>query len=449
LNPAALETDGTTAAVPSQWSSSHEASRWAAPSSANSLRVAALIGLTLTVIGVAGSAIGEVLPARVLVLLAAGALFAQARQEWRVGIAGSVGLIALAMMNPVFSLYFLVLVVALTAVRRSTFPFLAVLVLAAMVAPKTAFTVRYHEPGYWNWINEPSLTLAIFVSAMWLRTRSQTRPGSPPPHDDPLSFALYYLFPSHAANPMVFSPVLLSRERRIDARSVLILLGWFVVKAVALVTLRQLGPRAFLVGVAPGDVLTVGRFELWGMVIASYLETFLALAATADIPVLIGRLFGFPLPDPFRFPLLAWNPVELWRRWGIYNRNVLLQLVYFPLGGSRRRKYLNVMLTFLGSALLLHSGWFGSKYWQVGAPGWRDQSVYFLLQGLGVCACLAVWDWTGKPPRNRTVPRVSLALVAAIAATQTWTALIHVMVLAPNVTIADRARLVARCLGLA
>ena len=28
-------------------------------------------------------------------------------------------------------------------------------------------------------------------------------------------------------------------------------------------------------------------------------------------------------------------------------------------------------ITFLASALLLHSGWFGSKYWIVGAGGWR------------------------------------------------------------------------------
>ena len=98
---------------------------------------------------------------------------------------------------------------------------------------------------------------------------------------------------------------------------------------------------------------------------------------------------------------------------GIYNRHVLLQLVYLPLGGGRRRKYLNVMLTFLASALLLHSGWFGSKYWHVGTAGWRDQSIYFLLQGLAVCACLAVWDWSGKDARNRPAPRLSLALIPA------------------------------------
>lgn len=423
------------------------AQTWPARLPAEALRAAGVVALTLAAIGVAGAGIGEVLPVRLLVLLGAGALFAQARPEWRVGIAASAGLLALASTNPVFSVYFLGLVSVLAALRRRTVPFVVVLVAAAIVAPKMAFSRHYHDPGYWNWINEPSLTLALFVSALWLRARSRTDHGNPAPPDDPLSFASYYLFPSHAANPMLISPVLLSRARGIDFRATLTLLGWFVAKAAALVALRRLGPGAFLSGLGPDDVDALSPLALWGRVLASYLETFLVLAASADIPILIGRLYGFPLPDPFRFPLFAWNPVELWRRWGLYNRNFLLQVVYFPLGGSRRRKYLNVMLTFLASALLLHSGWFGSKYWEVGTAGWRDQSIYFLLQGIGVCACLAIWDWSGDPTRARATPRFSFALIAAIVCTQAGNALIHVVILAPKIEIAARARLIARCLG--
>ena len=411
--------------------------------------MAAVVGVTLAVIGIGGSAIGELLPARVLVLLAAGALLAHARPDLRVAIACGIGVLALAMMNPAFSVYFVILVGALTVARRQTVVFLVVLVSAAILAPKTAFVVHYHRPGYWNWINEPSLTVALLVSVLWLRTRGRPGPGTATPPDDSLSFALCYLFPSHATNPMPYSPALLSRARQFDARAILTLLAWFVAKAAALVALRRFGQSGLLARLGPGDLDTLGRFDLWGMVILSYVETCLSLAATADIPVLMGRLFGFPLPDPFRLPLLAGNPVELWRRWGIYNRHVLLQLIYLPLGGGRRRKYLNVMLTFLASALLLHSGWFGSKYWQVGTAGWRDQSIYFLLQGLAVCACLAVWDWTGKDARTRTARRFSLALIPAIVVTQGWSALVHVTILAPNIALGDRARLVARCLGLA
>ena len=290
--------------------------------------------------------------------------------------------------------------------------------------------------------------MALFVSAMWLRTRADARRGRPAPSDDPLSFFLYFFFPSHAANPMVFSPVLLSRERRVELAPVFQMLGWFVLKAAALVALRRLGPHAFLRGLTAADAAALGWPALWGVVVVSYAEVYLTLAASADIPILIARLYGFPLPDPFRYPLLAWNPVELWRRWGIYNRHILLQLVYFPLGGSQRRKYLNVMITFLASALLLHSGWFGSKYWEVGPAGWRDQSIYFLLQGLAVCSCLALWDVTGKRPARGGRPALSLALIGAVFATQAWSALAHVVILAQNMDLASRGRLVARCLGL-
>ncbi len=413
------------------------------------LRVVALTAATMAVISVVGGAIGEQLPVGVLTVIGVGALAALYRPQWRVGVACCSGLVGLAIINPVFSVYFAILVGALTLSRLRTRLFLVVLVTAAIVAPKTAFSLRYHQPGYWNWINEPSLTLTLLVSAMWLRTRRQaSRDGAPSPPEDSLSFVLNYLFPSHVTNPLPYSPRLLARNRELDERAILVLLGWFVAKSLALMGLRALGPRGFLSHLVPGDLPALGWLELWGLVLGSYLETYLSLAATADIPVLMGRLFGFGLPDPFRFALLAWNPVELWRRWGIYNRHVLLQLVYFPLGGGLRRKYLNVLLTFLASALLLHSGWFGSKYWQVGVPGWRDQSVYFLLQGVAVCACLAVWDWTGKQTAKRPRPQLSLALVAAVVGTQAWSALVHVVILAPHVELADRARLVARCLGL-
>ncbi len=413
------------------------------------LRVVGLTAATMAVISVVGTAIGEQLPLGVLTVLGIGALGAFYRPRWRVGFACSSGLVALAIINPVFSIYFAILVGALTLSRLRTRLFLVVLVTAAIIAPKTAFSLRYHQPGYWNWINEPSLTLTLLVSAMWLRARRQAaRDEGPSPPEDSLSFVLNYFFPSHVTNPLPYSPRLLARDRDLDERAILVLLGWFVAKSLALLGLRALGPRGFLSHLVPADVGALGWLELWGLVFGSYLETYLTLAATADIPVLMGRLFGFRLPDPFRFALLAWNPVELWRRWGIYNRHVLLQLVYVPLGGALRRKYLNVLLTFLASALLLHSGWFGSKYWHVGVAGWRDQSVYFLLQGVAVCACLAVWDWTGKGGGKRSRPQLSLALVAAVLGTQAWSALVHVVILAPNVELADRARLVARCLGI-
>ena len=54
------------------------AQTWPARSPADAVRALAVVGVTIGVVGVAGAAIGEVLPLRLLLLLAAGALLAQA-----------------------------------------------------------------------------------------------------------------------------------------------------------------------------------------------------------------------------------------------------------------------------------------------------------------------------------------------------------------------------------
>ena len=184
------------------------------------------------------------------------------------------------------------------------------------------------------------------------------------------------------------------------------------------------------------------------MVLVGYVDLALVLSGTADVAILLARLYGWPLESPFRWALLAWTPVELWRRWGIYNRKVLLKLIYFPLGG-RHRRVLNIMLTFLASAWLLHSGWFGSKYWIVGVPGWRDQAAYFLLQGAIVCVWLTVAELWGRhaDSAKETGLRWSWARLAGTAATQVAAALAHVIILAQALPFGDRFAVIARCLG--
>ena len=133
-----------------------------------------------------------------------------------------------------------------------------------------------------------------------------------------------------------------ARQPRVDVRDIATLAFWFGVKVVALVALRQLGPDAFLRSLSGSDAVTLTRPALWSTVLASYIETYLVLAASADIPIMVGRLFGFPLLAAFRAPLLAWNPVELWRRWGIYNRRILIDVVYLPADAKNRSAIVNV-----------------------------------------------------------------------------------------------------------
>ena len=420
--------------------------------------LAAAFTLGTVAAGLAGLGMGR--PAKLFVLLGLGAVTAQAWPRVRRLVALGTGVAALVALNPMFAAVFSGAVGLLALVRRRAWLFVALLVAGAIVLPKMAFSRHYHEPGFWNWINEPSLALALFASGLWWRARrSGAGVGDAAAHgapaDDAVSFLLLYFLPGQAAFPMVFSPGVLERhEQRAvgqapDLRALATLLGWFVAKTVALIALRRWAPHALLRQVTADDLARLGVAELWLIVVASYVELYLTLAVTADVPVLLARLFGWSVPAPFRAALLAWNPVELWRRWGLYNRALLLQLVYFPLGGGERHRYRNVMLTFLGSALLLHSGWFGSKYWQVGPGGWRDETLYFLLQGLAVCACLRFLP--GASAERARAPwgaRGSWGRASGIVATQGWSALVHVFVLAQGIDLAARCRLIARCFGL-
>jgi hypothetical protein len=407
------------------------------------------VGIVITVAAVAalGPTLGIHPPTAILVVLALGALGVEVAPARAFELTALAGALALAASNPAYALFHLALVAALFVARKTTFGLAVVLGLLALWLPKHLFACHYHQPAVYRWINEPSLVLVLFVTASWWRAR---RDGRLPPGAaaaPPAVWALPYLFPGHALSPMVFSPTDVCRRRAFDARGLLGGLCLVATKALVHTIVVRFRGNASYALLDPARLAAASPAELWEIVALGYLDLVVTLSGTADLAILLARLYGWPMASPFRFALLAWNPVELWRRWGIYNRKLLLSLVYFPLGGGRRHRYRNVMLTFLASALLLHSGWFGSKYWAVGPGGWRDQTVYFLVQGLLVCGCLFVRDLRRRPADDDHALRCSWPRAAGTVATQAASALAHVIILAHALPFDARLRLIARCLG--
>ncbi|HVV51589.1 MAG TPA: hypothetical protein VHO06_18105 [Polyangia bacterium] len=410
--------------------------------------VLALVAAGVAAVALLGPLLGIRASAPVLAVIALGAVAVHLLPDHPFEVTALAGLWALAGANPPYALYHAALIGLLFVARRRTWALALTLGLLAIWLPKHLFAAHYHHPSTYRWLNEPSLVLVLFASACWWRAR---RDGRLPPSAEeasPLGWTVMYLFPGHVVNPMVFSPGDVFRARRFDVRAIGVALLLIAVKAAAHTAIgRHLGQFGYA-GLDAARMAGLSRVALWAVVAVGYLDLVLTLSGTADIAVLLARLYGWPMPSPFRFALLAWNPIELWRRWGIYNRKVLLSLVYFPLGGNRRHRLRNVMLTFLASALLLHSGWFGSKYWEVGPGGWRDQTVYFLVQGLLVCGCLLVRDARGAGARSDDrALRWGWGRAAGTAATQATSALVHVIVLARELPFADRFGMIARCLG--
>ena len=359
------------------------------------LRLLALLAVVASTVGAVatlGPLLGIHAPPATLALLALGALAVHLTPERAFEVTALTGLLALAATNRPYALYHAALVGLLFLARNGTWALAGLLALLAIWLPKHLFASHYHHPAVYDWINEPSLVLALFVTACWWRTRRDGRLPPAAATASPLAWALMYLFPGHALNPMVFSPGDVFRARRFDVRAIGAGLLLIAIKAAVHVAIGRFLGQASYAGLDLPRMATLTRAELWGVVSINYLDLVVTLSGTSDVAILLARLYGWPMASPFRYALLAWNPVELWRRWGIYNRKLLLTLVYFPLGGRERHRTRNVLATFLASALLLHTGWFGSRYWAVGLGGWRDQTVYFLVQGLLVCGCLLCRD---------------------------------------------------------
>ncbi len=173
-------------------------------------------------------------------------------------------------------------------------------------------------------------------------------------------------------------------------------LGLAGVKIISLLTLDYHVLRDFGYHLGGSHLAALDTTGLWIALLANYIAWFLRLSTSFDLMTAVVRLFGIPVENSFRWALLAASPIELWQRWNIYNRKLLLKFFYFPLGGSHHHRYRNVMVTFLGSALLLHSGWFGGPWLHTDRARLFEECLYFLLQGLFVCAALATRKLTER-----------------------------------------------------
>lgn len=80
----------------------------------------------------------------------------------------------------------------------------------------------------------------------------------------------------------------------------------------------------------------------------------------SDIAVGCAKLFGIELTENFRSPYSSKSIKEFWNRWHISLSRWLRDYIYFPLGGSRVKKWrwcLNILIVFFISGL-----WHGASY---------------------------------------------------------------------------------------
>ena len=95
-----------------------------------------------------------------------------------------------------------------------------------------------------------------------------------------------------------------------------------------------------------------GPFNLLPLLYGYSLQIFADFAGYSLIAIGLGALFGYRLPENFRFPYLSTSVTEFWRRWHLSLSSWLRDYLYIPLGGNREgvgRTYFNLFVVmFLG-----------------------------------------------------------------------------------------------------
>ncbi len=105
-----------------------------------------------------------------------------------------------------------------------------------------------------------------------------------------------------------------------------------------------------------------------------YGQIYFDFAGYSLMAIGIANLFGYELPENFRFPYRASSMVDFWRRWHISLSTWLRDYVYIPLGGNRGTNWFqcrNIMYTMLLGGL-----WHGASW---------NFIVWGLLHGVFLC----------------------------------------------------------------
>lgn len=209
---------------------------------------------------------------------------------------------------------------------------------------------------------------------------------------NPINFGAYIaLFPQLIAGPIVrFSDIAAQlRERKIDLERI----RYGVLRFVC-----GLGKKILIANQAGEIFQTVANYKAgqmttlsaWLGILAFMFQIYFDFSGYSDMAIGLMAIFGFEIPENFRYPYESKSITEFWRRWHISLGTWFKEYVYIPLGGSRKgsaHTFLNIFVVWFLTGL------------------WHGASVNFALWGLYFCFFL-IMEKTWLLKLLEKIPRV-------------------------------------------
>lgn len=223
---------------------------------------------------------------------------------------------------------------------------------------------------------------------------------------NPINFGAYIsLFPQLIAGPIVrFSDIATQlRERTINLERI----RYGVLRFIC-----GLGKKVLLANQAGEIFQTIANYKVsqmttvsaWLGILAFMFQIYFDFSGYSDMAIGLMAVFGFEIPENFKYPYEAKSITEFWRRWHISLGNWFKEYVYIPLGGSRKgnaRTFLNIFIVWFLTGL------------------WHGATINFTLWGLYFCFFL-IMEKTWLLKLLDKIPRVFSHIYALVVIYFGW-----------------------------
>ena len=223
---------------------------------------------------------------------------------------------------------------------------------------------------------------------------------------NPINFGAYIsLFPQLIAGPIVrFSDIATQlRERTINLESIRYGMLRFVCGLGKKVLLANQAGEVFQT-IANYKVSQMTTVSAWLGILAFMFQIYFDFSGYSDMAIGLMAVFGFEIPENFKYPYEAKSITEFWRRWHISLGNWFKEYVYIPLGGSRKgnaRTFLNIFIVWFLTGL------------------WHGATINFTLWGLYFCFFL-IMEKTWLLKLLDKIPRVFSHIYALVVIYFGW-----------------------------
>ncbi|MGM9624820.1 MAG: MBOAT family O-acyltransferase [Eubacteriales bacterium] len=105
---------------------------------------------------------------------------------------------------------------------------------------------------------------------------------------------------------------------------------------------------------ADTEIVLLGR---WLGALLFTLQLYFDFSGYSDMAIGLGAMFGFRIPENFRYPLAADSATDFWRKWHMTLGGFFRDYVYIPLGGKYAHQMRNILIVWLLTGL-----WHGASF---------------------------------------------------------------------------------------